>query len=270
MEATRGDAAPVDELDAYLAALDRTLPGDAVAGVYLVGSVALGDYRHGQSDLDLLTLTTRPLADAELGALEAMHQALEKGAQPHTDAVYAPDDYVGRLPEGDAPGHGYVVDGVFRRGTDAQDLVIWAILDQCGVTLRGPDASELGAAPDREEFRAWNRANLESYWRVQAARIRAALAQQPADAAVPAFAAVWFGSGPGRLHRTIATGEIISKTQSLRYTAELFPAYRELLERAARTRMGDESIRYTAADGLALCDLVEEVCESAQRMERME
>jgi hypothetical protein len=265
MESTQGAALYQPELDSYLAALDRTLPDDAVAGVYLTGSVALGDYRHGLSDLDLLTLTTRPLADAELSALEAMHESLQQGAQPHADAVYVPDTCIGRMPAGDATGHGFVVDGVFHRGTDTQDLVIWAILDQCGVTLRGSDAAGIGAAPDREEFRTWNRGNLESYWQAQAARIRAALAEQPLAAEVPSFAAVWFGSGPGRLHRTITTGEIISKTQSFAYCADLFPVYRELLERAARTRMGDDSIRYTTTDGLALCDLVDEICDSAQK-----
>lgn len=47
-----------------------------MAGACLAGSVALGDYRHGQSDLDLLTLTTHLLADAELSALEVMHESL--------------------------------------------------------------------------------------------------------------------------------------------------------------------------------------------------
>ena len=267
MESTQGTAAPYQsELDAYLAALDRTLPDDAVAGVYLTGSVALDDYWHGQSDLDLLTVTTHPLSDDELSALEAMHRALERGTQPHADAVYVRSACIGKLPASDAVGHGYVVDGVFHRGADSQGLVTWAILDQCGVTLRGPDAASLGGAPDRDEFRAWNLGNLESYWRVQAARMRAELAEKPLEEELPAFAPVWFGAGPGRLHRTIATGDIISKSQSLVYTAELFPVYRELLERAARTRAGETSLLYTTTDGLALSDLVEEVCDAAQKL----
>jgi hypothetical protein len=58
----------------------------------------------------------------------------------------------------------------------------------------------------------------------------------------------------------------ISKSQSADYTAELFPAYSDLLSRAKATRAGDKSILYVAADGLALCDLVDEVCDTARKL----
>ena len=253
------------ELDAYLRALDRVLP-DAVEGVYLTGSTALGDYHHGQSDLDLLTLTARPLTEAELDALDAAHKELEQGRQPHLDAVYIPREFVGKLPQQDAPGHAYVVDGEFKRGTDSQDLVIWAILDQCGITLRGPEAKSLGAAPDRAEFAAWNLGNLEGYWRARAREARQILGERDMDAEFRTYPAVWFGTGPGRLHRTIATGEIISKSRAAEYSAELFPAHADVLTRVRASRAGDESVTYTTRDGLALCDLVDEICDSAAKL----
>ena len=266
MDSTRGEQYEYQpELDAYLRALDRVIP-DAVEGVYLTGSAALGDYHHGQSDLDLLTLTTHPLTESEMAALEAAHMELEQGTQPHLDAVYIPREFIGKLPPREARGHAYVVDGEFKRGHDSQDLVIWAILDQCGITLRGPEAKSLDAAPDRAEFAAWNLGNLEDYWRAQAQAARQVLGERDVDAQLPTYSAVWFGTGPGRLHRTIATGEIISKSRSAEYSAELFPAYRELLARVRASRMGDESVAFTTRDGLALCDLVDEICDSAEKL----
>lgn len=266
MDSTRGEPYEYQpELDAYLRALDRVLP-DAVEGVYLTGSAALGDYRHGQSDLDLLTLTTRSLTESELALLDAAHKELEQGRQLHLDAVYIPREFVGKPPPRDAPGHAYVVDGEFKRGCDSQDLVIWAILDQCGITLRGPEAKSLGAAPDRAEFAAWNLGNLEDYWRAQAQQVRQVLGERDADAELSAYSAVWFGTGPGRLHRTIATGEVISKSRSAEYSAELFPAYEELLARVRASRSSDESVAFTTRDGLALCDLVDEICDSAAKL----
>lgn len=254
------------ELGTYLDALDRVLPSAAVAGVYLTGSMALGDYRPGRSDLDILTLTQRPLTEAELGALDAMHRALETGAQPHLDAVYAPRDGVGRLPDQDAAGHAHVVDGQFNRGTDHQHLVLWATLDQCGMTLRGPEAKSWNAAPDAAELRAWNLENLESYWRANFGQhVRDVLGQRDADSQFPSSLAVWMATGPGRLHRTIRTGEIISKTAAVHYTAELFPAYVSILGRAKASRLGDESVGFVARDGLALADLVDELCDDAAR-----
>ena len=254
------------DLDAYLAALDRVLPRDVVEGVYLTGSVALGDYRHGQSDLDLVTLTSRGLSEDELTAVDQMHKTLESGAQPHVDAQYIPRSFAGKLPPEDAAGQGYVVDGSFQRGVSGQELVSWAILDGHGVTVRGPEARTLGAAPDAGVFRAWNRGNLEGYWRTQALQVRLAISARDPEEEFRPYFAVWFGSGPGRLHHTIATGEIISKSTCIDYTASLFPAYEELLKRVKASRAGDESVAFTMNDGRLLSNLVEEVCDSAKKL----
>ncbi|HTJ69027.1 MAG TPA: nucleotidyltransferase domain-containing protein [Actinospica sp.] len=254
------------DLDVYLAALDRVLPAEAVHGVYLTGSASLGDYRHGQSDLDLLTLTTRALTEEELTALDQMHKTLETGSQPHTDAHYIAREYVGKLPPEDAAGHGHVVDGDFNRGLTGQELVTWANLAQCGITVRGPEAKSLDAAPDAGVFKAWNRGNLEGYWRMIALQAHRAVSERdPGEEFSPVFA-VWCGTGPGRLHRTIATGEIISKTACIDYVVGLFPAYTELLERVKASRLGDESVTFTMADGRLLGNLVEEICDSAKQL----
>jgi hypothetical protein len=252
------------DLDEYLASLDRVLPLDAVEGVYLTGSTALGDYRHGQSDLDILTLTTRALTEDELTALDQMHKTLETGSQPHTDACYISREQLRKQPLDGTAGHGHVVDGEFHRGLPGQELVLWATLDRHGITVRGPEAKSLNAAPDAGEFKAWNRGNLEGYWRMRALQIHQAISERDPESEFPPYLAVWFGTGPGRLHRTIATGEIISKTQCADYTAELFPAYADLLKRVKASRLGDESVTFTMNDGRLLGNLVEEVCDSAK------
>jgi predicted nucleotidyltransferase len=45
--------------------------GGAVAGVILHGSLTLGDYIPGRSDVDLLVVIDDPLTDAQLDALTA-------------------------------------------------------------------------------------------------------------------------------------------------------------------------------------------------------
>jgi len=266
MDSTYALAVPA-EVDRYLDALDEVLPLSAVAGVYLVGSAALGDYRPGQSDLDILTLTHDPLSDAELDELDRMHQELENGSQPHLDAEYAPRECLGRLPKTGVSGHAHVVDGHFDRGPHGQELVVWATLDQCGITLRGPEARTWNAAPDAAELRAWNLDNLESYWRANFGQhVRDVLAARELDSDLPVDLAVWSAAGPGRLHRTIATGEIISKTASVDYAAELFPAYAPILMRAKASRLGDKSVSFVARDGLVLADFVDELCDDAARV----
>lgn len=134
------------------------------------------------------------------------------------------------------------------------------------MTLRGPEAKSWNAAPDAAELRAWNLENLESYWRANFGQhVRDVLGQRAADSPFPSSLAVWMATGPGRLHRTIRTGEIISKTAAVHYTAELLPAYASVLGRAKASRLGDESVGFVARDGLALADLVDELCDDAAR-----
>ncbi|MBR7835056.1 nucleotidyltransferase domain-containing protein [Actinospica durhamensis] len=263
MDTMRGLVLPA-ELDTYLAELDRVLPAAAVAGVYLVGSTALGDYRPGMSDLDILTLTQRHLSDDELEALDGMHRRLEKGTQPHLDAEYLPCESLGRQHEEGSPGHAHVVEGQFHRGGHGQELIVWATLDQRGITLRGPEAASWNAAPDADALRAWNLENLEVYWRAGfGQRAREVLQERDPDSELSATWAIWTATGPGRLHHTIATGEIISKTAAADYAAELFPAYAPILARAKASRLGDESASFVARDGLALTDPVDEICDDA-------
>jgi len=156
-----------------------------------------------------------------------------------------------------------VVNGEFRPDRAQPDPVLWATLDRHGVTIRGPEASTLGVGPDPDWLRSWNVENLESYWRPLVARTRLGLADLDPGSPLPASAVVWGALGPGRLHRTITTGEIISKTASADHTASLLPSYASLLERAKASRLGDASVTFDVADGLAGCDLIDAVIDLA-------
>ena len=101
---------------------------------------------------------------------------------------------------------------------------------------------------------------------MRALQVRQAISERdPGEEFLPYFA-VWLASGPGRLHKTIATGEIISKTESIDYTAGLLPAYADILKRAKASRLGDDSINFTMSDGRVLSELVDEVCDAAKQL----
>ncbi|HEX9338743.1 MAG TPA: nucleotidyltransferase domain-containing protein [Pseudonocardiaceae bacterium] len=239
----------------YLALLDTALP-DAYTGVYLTGSTALGDWQPDRSDLDILTLTTRPLTEADLDALAAAHATVTE--RPYLDAIYVPAADVGRELMGD--GVPYTVDGVFARAGHLPDPVLWATLDRHGVTVVGPAAATLGAAPDPAWLREWNIGNLNGYWRGWSADARAGLAERDPDSPLTTSTVAGHALlGPGRLHHTIATGEILAKTAAADYTAKHFPAYTEILGRAKAWRLGDDTITFTATDGVTTCDLIEAV-----------
>jgi hypothetical protein len=56
----------------------------------------------------------------------------------------------------------------------------------------------------------------------------------------------------------------MSKTAAADYTTKLFPEYAALLARAKAWRLGDDTQRFTTADGLAGCDLIDAVIDDAR------
>ncbi|WP_168734891.1 aminoglycoside adenylyltransferase domain-containing protein [Deinococcus sp. KSM4-11] len=61
---------------ARLLAEQRAILDDHLLGVYLRGSLALGDFDPHTSDVDLLCVVDQPLSDAVFDALRVMHQRL--------------------------------------------------------------------------------------------------------------------------------------------------------------------------------------------------
>lgn len=248
----------------YLKALEATLAPDMVRGVYIVGSAALGSFQPGRSDLDLLVVLDRPMTAPDIAMVGEMHIELEntRADGPHSDGHYITPDLLGTRSKAKVP---YSVDGVFKPEGHTTDPVLWAILDRCGITLLGPEASGLRVAPDPAWLREWNHGNLESYWRGHLA-YRPQLAQQDPESPIDPSLVAWSATGPGRLHATIATGEVISKEVSADYTAKLFPEYADLCAKAKAYRLGDTTVTSTAAEALRVLDLVEAVCNSAKEL----
>jgi predicted nucleotidyltransferase len=255
------DAVGKAAIDRYLELLGPAL-GGAVAGIYLTGSAALGDWQPGRSDLDILTVASRPFDEADLDALAALHA--DAADRPYLDAVYVCGADVGaRLPP-DHPGVPHVIDGVFRREGYRFDPVLWATLDRHGLTLSGPAAAELGAGPQPGWLREWNLGNLDTYWRSWAAEARLRLADRDPDVPLSTETVSFALLGPGRLHYTIATGGLLAKTAAADYTAEHFPGFAEPLARAKKWRLGDDAVRFMIPDAVAACDLIDAVADDAQ------
>lgn len=248
----------------YLKALEATLAPDMVRGVYVVGSAALGSWRPGRSDLDMLVVLDRPMNAVDVAMAGEMHAALEatRADGPHCDGHYVTPDLLGARSQAKVP---FSVDGVFEPEGHPTDPVLWAILDRHGVTLRGPRASELKVAPDPAWLREWNRENLEAYWRTHTG-YRPHFADQDPESLIDPYLLAWEATGPGRLHATIATGDVISKEASADYTARLFPKYADLCAKAKAYRLGDATVTCTASEALRVIDLVEAVCNSAKEL----
>jgi hypothetical protein len=246
----------------YLDAVDRALPG-YVRGLYLVGSAALGAWQPGHSDVDTVILTSRPPSRDDLAQLAAIHAGMP-GA-PHFDGVYVEPALARSWPT-DRRAVPFVVDGRFRTDAPCGELtpVLWLTLRRHGIPVRGPAVAELRVRVDPEQLRRYNLDNLREYWQATVTTFATDLADEDPTGGVDGGIVSWFVLGPGRLHHTLAHGEVISKAAAGAYLADLFPEYAQLARRAVGWRAGEPE-HFTTADLVAACDSVDAVADDAWR-----
>jgi hypothetical protein len=211
--------------------LDRALPG-RVADVHVTGSTALGAYRPGRSDVDVVVVLDRRLARSELARLRAARVAASvpcgvagvarrRWAFPgNVNGVYVVAEDLARPvaeidPVASHTGTAFAVGRAFD-----VNPVMWTVLADRGAPV---------VRPPREETVAWCRENLRTFWRDQAGTLaggrisRSRLAQEVL--------------GAPRLWVTATTGEVVSKEEAgARARAALGVEWHPLLDDALAWR----------------------------------
>jgi len=214
----------------FLTLLDTQLPGQLEA-FYLVGSIAHGDYREGQSDVDFVAVLAEPV---DLSALATAHAELARAFPGRDcDGIYLRPGELSQPPCGQ--GIEVRAGKVNSTSVDERHPVVWLILADSGIALRGrvPDASWI--ASDRAAAIVYSQANLQSYWRRWVEKRR--LLISPAGALLLTdFAIAWGCLGIARLHATIVTGSVPSKSGAGEYALTAFPDHARIITEALRLR----------------------------------
>lgn len=224
----------------YLAVADRVLPG-RITGFYLVGSAALDAWRPDLSDIDFIafvggaTPANRLRALHVLGNLTVAGRAVARAdpAIPGTvNGAFVAAADVGLpvteiRPVASHSGRRFQLG----RGFDVNP-VMWKVLHENGIAVRGPEPGTLGLDPEPAKLREWNLGQLRDHWRGWGER----MLSRPASGKpfVPAHrAALARVLGSPRLHHTVITGEVISKEAAGEYALDVFGGRWEPLLRAA-------------------------------------
>jgi hypothetical protein len=223
--------------------LERALP-QQIEGIYLVGSLALGDFRSGQSDIDFIAIAN-PTAD--MIPVADVHRTIA-AAHPeiHCDGVYLRSGELALPPAGTGPSarQGNVV---FASG-DERHAVTWLTLLRHGITVRGNHPSSAWIAADEFAAAAYSRSNLRSYWQPW-------IDQRRSLEGLDDWSVVWGCLGVARLHAAVAKREMLSKSDGGRYALEHFPQHRSIVGEALRVREGGTSGYNSAAQRSS--DLIE-------------
>jgi hypothetical protein len=144
----------------------RVRLSDNLVGVYLRGSLALGDFIPDTSDIDALAVTERPVDAAQFDALAAMHAQL--AASPHRYANRLEIAYIDRAalwrfePGLRHPSLGQGEALAWSEHRANWILERWTVRER-GVTLLGPDPRTLIAPIASRELRAAVRARLHDW-----------------------------------------------------------------------------------------------------------
>jgi len=149
--------ADVNEALRELLVQTQTLLGSHFVGMYLSGSLALGDFDPHSSDIDLVIVTDAPLSDDLVAALQGMHARFAAGGSrwaAKLEAVYIPEQALRR---GAPTGAHYPV---LEKGRPlAMDHLEsgWSVqcytLREHGLAVAGPEPHTLVAAVDPNDMR---------------------------------------------------------------------------------------------------------------------
>lgn len=199
-----------------LHAVDAARPG-LVAGLYLCGSVAYGDFCPGTSDVDFLSLLSRrPDAD-DVRALAGAHEQVA-GSGPTLDGSHLTAEQFAAGPDASGRVPGSTAEGFGAAGRAGLCPVTWHELRDGGVVVRGPEVETLGAWHDDGALREYSRINLEQYWVPRLRALRAA----PAGQVARPQTIQWHVLGVTRLHYLLGTGRQTSKSGAGYYALARF------------------------------------------------
>lgn len=216
---------------AELTAQIQKLLGAHGVGIYLSGSLALGDFDPKSSDIDLVIVTSGVLAESEIAALRAMHDAFDGGDSlwaGKVEAVYVARDVLCRPFPNPTPYPQVEKDrGLFVDQLEDGWLSQCYIVREHGITLYGPDPKTIFDPVDVDALRR-TVARIAQMWQREACNDPSWiewLRWRPHQAFVTLTLC--------RLLYTLATGAVASKPAAAAWAQSALPAHwRELIERA--------------------------------------
>lgn len=227
---------------ALLDRLDAALP-DVVAGLHVIGSIGLGDYEPGHSDIDVVVVTRQPVGGKEVSTIDEVHRSeAEAAGSTPIQASYLTTSSLVTSPDPVVPIVSHLEgETTFGPAFDVNP-VTWRQLVRHAVAVRGNPTSKWMRDPSHDKLAQWCRENLSEYWQPLVQRFLDADVSQTSSSAAGSTAAQleWLALGPARLDHTIETGEIISKSVAgTRMLDRVEPEERPLFEAALAVRRGE-------------------------------
>ena len=209
-------------LELLLSGMQKIL-GAKLIGLYLYGSLVIGDFDPNISDIDLVAALSSDIDDKEFGALQKMHDDFAKKfmewdgrievcyiSVAALHAVRSSTSQIANISPGE-PFH--------RRESSREWLTDWYVVREKGIPLFGPSPKSIIEPISKDEFIRSVKANAKT-WRVWIHDMHTRKSQ--AYAILTLCRALY----------TYKNGEQVSKKQAAIWTEQEFPAWSSLIQNA--------------------------------------
>lgn len=139
---------------------------DELEGIYLHGSLVLGDYKPGVSDIDFITITKTHFTENELKKVSEVHsQFTKRFNNVELDGVYITSNEIGTRMDQTNDKNIYYNEGhaIYNHYFNFNP-VTWYLFKEHGVRMYGPSVSEFSVEIGETELRKYVLNNMNKYW----------------------------------------------------------------------------------------------------------
>ncbi|WP_024984332.1 aminoglycoside adenylyltransferase domain-containing protein [Brevibacillus borstelensis] len=206
---------------------------DHLSGIYVYGSIALGAFASGKSDIDFLTVFQNEPTREDLTSIQNIHKRLQRTnpLAKRMDGMYLSAEHLGKTNQ-QIPSYIYVADGKVRQGYWDINAVTWWTVKHHGIPFYGPEPAELELSIGWDNVVDAMNINLNVYWNKRAEYAALYLVDELLADAVCTLSRILY---------TLECKEIGSKVQATQYALHTLPAHwHSILTDALQIRQGEK------------------------------
>ncbi|MFG6494723.1 DUF4111 domain-containing protein [Fictibacillus sp. UD] len=232
-------------IDVYLKRIEERLP-NKLESLYLFGSVSLGAYQEGLSDIDFYAVVKRPLTEYDVDVLKQVHRDMKKQfLKPSLDGMYVTrEDLLG---ENEEESHClYFNEGrlqmyrpFHRNWIDAYQLKTY------GIVIKGLPIETYHLPVDWKEIKTNLLKNINGYWMNWVENCERVTSLSFFGLYMTSSMIEWGVLGVTRLYYSIKEEDITSKVGAGEYALRTVPEeYHQIIREALRIRNGNKFSHY--------------------------
>jgi hypothetical protein len=255
------DPTPYEEVNTLLRLLlthIKAILGQQLVGLYLYGSLSLGDFDPRASDVDFLVVTAGYVSEEVFEHLRDMHATLASSGLPYTQRLegsYIPREALRRYDPHNARHPTIGVDWPFQMRWHGSDWIIERhIVREHGVVVWGPLPQTLIDPVSPHELRVAVCEHLKNWWQGQLDELEWLRPRE-----YQAFAVLTLCRALYTLHQ----GTVSSKPLAAAWAQEAYPEWKPIIERALswRTQHEQDDVTETLAFLRDALMQAQQICE---------